>query len=288
MTTWFPPRLRATANSFCEAGSSIGAILAPPLAAWIALTYNWHLVFIVGGIAGLVIAILWIIIYRDPPPDIAKDTTGIAVPEESPAFNWNHLWSKSSLWGVLLIRFISDPLWYFCLFWLPGYLQEESGLSLSQMGWYGWIPFLAADIGAIGFSAWSDRMVKKGREPLKARKIMLTTAACLAPLCILTPYLPSAFATLLIFSLVAIACLTWLFNINVVIAESFPVKNVASVLGIAGGCGALGAVLLNYLVGQYIGNIGAERIFIGMALLHPIAVLLLWTMIKREKLTQLS
>ncbi len=284
-TVWFPPRLRATANSLCEAGSSIGAILAPPIAAWLAIKFNWHTVFIVGGVAGIVIALLWLLVYRNPPANIAKDATGSAEIKESISFSWGQLWGKRSLWGVLLIRFVSDPLWYFCLFWLPGYLQEESGLSLVQMGLFGWIPFLVADIGAIGASAWSDRMVKKGKEPLRARKIMMTSIACIAPLCILTPYLPNAFVTLAIFSLVAITCLTWLFNINVVVAESFPVRNVASVLGIAGGCGAAGAVLLNYFVGQYIGTLGAEKIFIGMAFLHPIAVLLLWTMIKKEKPT---
>ena len=148
---------------------------------------------------------------------------------------------------------------------------------------FGWIPFLVADLGAIATSAWSDRMVRKGKEPLQSRKIMLTTIAALAPLCILTPYLPSAFSTLLIFSLVAIACLSWLFTISVVIAEAFPVKNVASVLGIAGGFGAAGAVFFNYFVGEFMGTIGAEKIFIAMAFLHPIAVVILWTMVRKEK-----
>ena len=126
-------------------------------------------------------------------------------------------------------------------------------------------------------------MVRKGKAPLKARRIMLSTVAIAAPLCILTPYLTHPFATLLIFSIVAVTCLSWLFTISVVIAEAFPVKNVASVLGIAGGFGALGAVLFNYFVGQFMGKIGAEKIFIAMAFLHPIAVLILWTMVKQEK-----
>jgi len=283
VTVWFPSKLRATANSLCEAGSSIGAIIAPPIAAWLAIAFNWHTVFIVGGAAGIVIALLWIAVYKNPPQDIAQEATGNAVITESISFGWGQLWMKKSLWGVLLIRFVSDPLWYFCLFWLPGYLQEQSGLSLTQMGLFGWIPFLVADIGAIAASAWSDRMVKQGKEPLRARKVMLTCLACIAPLCVLTPYLPNAFATLAIFSLVAITCLTWLFNINVVVAEAFPIRNVASVLGIAGGFGAAGAIFLNYFVGQYIGTLGAEKIFMGMAILHPIAAVLLWTMIKKER-----
>ena len=81
----------------------------------------------------------------------------------------------------------------------------------------------------------------------------------------------------------AVACLSWLFTVSVVIAEAFPVKNVASVLGIAGGFGALGAVLFNYFVGQMMGSLGAGTIFIAMAMMHPIAVLILWTMVKKEK-----
>lgn len=202
---------------------------------------------------------------------------------EGLAFKWRQLWGTKSLWGILLIRFISDPVWYFCLFWLPGYLQEESGLSLAQVGMFGWIPFLIADLGAIGTSAWSDKLVRRGYAPLRARKIMLTTLACLAPLCALTPFLNSAAATLIVFSLVALACLSWLWTLSVVIAEVFPVKNVASVLGIAGGFGAFGAVLFNYFVGQLMGTIGTDKIFFVMAFLHPIAVLILWTIVKPAK-----
>jgi ACS family hexuronate transporter-like MFS transporter len=126
-------------------------------------------------------------------------------------------------------------------------------------------------------------MVRQGKEPLRARKIMLTSIAVLAPLCCLTAVVSSPYLTILIFALVAVACLSWLFTISVVIAEAFPVKNVASVLGIAGGCGAVGAVIFNYFVGQMIGSIGADVIFIVMAFMHPIAVLILWAMVKKEK-----
>lgn len=283
IAVWFPGKLRATANSLCVAGSSIGAIIAPPTIAWLALTYNWKVAFITMGAIGILIAILWKLVYRDPPAHIMKEATTSSSGEPTVAFEWKQLWTTKSLWGILLIRFVSDPVWYFCLFWLPGYLQEESGLTLAQVGMFGWIPFLFADVGAIGTSAWSDKLVRKGYDPLKARKVMLTRVAVLSPLCALTPYLGGAWATLAVFSIVAIACLSWLFTISVVVAEAFPVKNVASVLGIAGGFGALGAVLFNYFVGQFMGTLGAEKIFIAMAFLHPIAVLILWTMVRPEK-----
>ncbi|MBX2953130.1 MAG: MFS transporter [Leadbetterella sp.] len=281
VTVWFPGKLRATANSFCVAGSSIGAIIAPPLIAWLAITYSWKMAFVAMGITGLFIALLWKLVYREPPAGITGAEEGQA--DSTVKFRWAELWKTRSLWGVILIRFVSDPVWYFCLFWLPGYLQEESGLTLAQVGMFGWIPFLAADLGAIGTSAWSDRLVRKGMEPLRARKIMLTTVAVLAPLCAVTPYLSGPWVTILLFSLVAVACLSWLFSLSVVIAEAFPVANVASVLGIAGGFGAVGAVLFNYFVGQMMGTMGTEKIFLAMAVMHPLAVLLLWVMVRKER-----
>jgi ACS family hexuronate transporter-like MFS transporter len=283
VTVWFSGKMRATANSLCVAGSSIGAILAPPAVAWLAIHFGWHTAFIALGGIGLLIAVLWKLIYREPPAYISADAADTAVVPAAEGFTWGQLWKTKSLWGILLIRFISDPVWYFCLFWLPGYLQERSGLSLAQVGMFGWIPFLLADIGAIGTSAWSDHMVRRGQQPLRARKIMLSLIAILAPLCGLTPYLPNAAATLIIFSLVAIACLSWLFTISVVVAEAFPLKNVASVLGIAGGFGALGAVLFNYFIGKFMGTLGSDKIFMVMAFLHPVAVIILWTMIRPER-----
>lgn len=284
VTVWFSGKLRATANSLCAAGSSIGTILATYLVSHIALKYGFHAVFIFAGVVGFFIAFLWFIIYKEPPASVLKESTANEMGEVSGlSFSWGQLWRTKTLWGILLIRFVSDPVWYFCLFWLPGYLQEESGLSLKEVGMFGWIPFLVADVGAIALSAWSDRMVKKGAKPLFARRKMLSFVTLLAPLCALTPFIHHAYATVFIYCLVAMACLCWLFNVSVVIAEAFPVKNVASVLGIAGGCGALGAVLFNYFVGQMMGSLGAQTIFIAMAFMHPIAVVILWTMVRQER-----
>lgn len=283
ITIWFPGKLRATANSLCVAGSSIGAIISVPLVTWLELSFGWQMVFVIAGTMGLVIALLWILIYRDPPSHILQEATETTKITETEGFSWAKLWTTKSLWGILLIRFVTDPVWYFCLMWLPGYLRESSGLSKIEVAQYGWIPFLVADLGAIATAAWSDYLVRRGKKPLRSRQIMLTAVACLSPLCILTPYLPSAFSTIIIFSIVAITCLSWLFTISVVVAEAFPSKNVASVLGIAGGCGAMGAVIFNYFVGQMLNTVGAGKIFFVMAFLHPIGVLILWTMIRPER-----
>ena len=151
----------------------------------------------------------------------------------------------------------------------------------------GWIPFLFGAVGGVLTSAWSDKMVQRGMEPLKARKRMMTLAAIVAPLCIFTPYFNSlpgywnVAAIIAAYSLIAIMCLSWLYTICVVIAESFPVRNVASVVGITAGFGAVGGAIFNYYVGQLLSTMG-NTLFLVMGFLHWIAVIILWKMTHPE------
>jgi ACS family hexuronate transporter-like MFS transporter len=284
VTVWFPGSLRATANSVSVAGSSIGSIIAPPLVAWLAIHWNWHVAFLVPGCVGFLLVGLWWGVYRDPVGEIeALNHRSIGALKLGRVFGWGELWGRRSLWGLILCRFVSDPVWYFCLFWFPGYLQEHSGLSLAQVGKVGWIPFLAADLGGIATAMWSDRMVvRRGMEPLRARKVMLCVVAMAGPVCALVPGCSRGWEVIGIFSLVGVVCLSWLFSLSVVIAEAFPAGNVGSVLGIAGGFGAAGAIVFNNYVGRMMQSFGSGRIFLVMALLHPVAAVILWTMTRRE------
>ena len=279
VTIWFPPKMRATANSICSSGGTIGAIVATPLIAWLAVSYGWHAAFMVPGVLGLLLVIIWRVVYRDPPVEFVVEETK----EHTTGFTWPQLWRTRSLWGILLSRFVSDPVWYFCLFWLPGYLRENSGLSLAQIGMVGWIPFLAADLGGIGSSAASDRLVRRGHAPLRARKMILIGAALFAPVCALTPHFPQPIATLAIFSIVAAVCLTWLFNLGVVVADAFPAANVGSVWGIAGAFGACGGMVFNKYVGDLMGKFGSDQIFMVLAVLHPLAAIILTSTVRKEQ-----
>lgn len=285
VTLWFSGKQRATVNSLCAAGGSIGTVCAPILIAWLSTMLVWHDIFIIAGAVGIVIGLLWWVIYKEPPAEILAVTQAEnkANNTDENHFSWKQLWSTKTLWGCILIRFVSDPVWYFCLFWLPGYLQEDSGLTLTQVGWVGWIPFFVGATGGILTSAWSDKMVKNGMPSLKSRKKMMSIVALFAPICILTPYFHSPAMVLLIFSIVAVVCLSWLFTINVVIAESFPMKNVASVVGITAGFGAVGGAVFNYYVGQLIGSVGSGLLFGIMGVLHLIAIIILWKMTRPER-----
>lgn len=282
ITKWFSGKLRATANSISVAGGTIGSVIAPPLIAWLVISFSWHAAFIIPGIVGIVLALVWVFVYKEPPAGYTQDVISAeSVAGESISFSWGQLWGRKSLWGIVLIRFITDPVWYFILFWLPGYLMEESGLSLSQLGMVGWIPFMAASIGGIASSAWSDWMVRRGKPALRSRKLMLSYIAFLAPV-VLIPDQFGVAVTIIKFSILAAVALSWIFTESVLIAETFPINNVASVLGIAGGFGAFGAVVFNYLIGHYMADIGTTWFFIAMALLHPLTLFILWKMIRPE------
>lgn len=282
ITKWFSGRLRATANSISVAGGTIGSVIAPPFIAWLVISWSWKAAFIIPGLISLIVALIWFLIYKEPPKGYVQDTISSEDnSSESFAFNWGQLWGKRSLWGIILIRFITDPVWYFCLFWLPGFLQEQSGLTLSQLGMVGWIPFFLASIGGIASSAWSDWMVRRGKQALHSRKLMLSYIACLTPV-ILLPDEWGVVITLTKFSIVAAVALSWIFTESVLIAETFPINNVASVMGIAGGFGAGGAVIFNYFIGQYLSSMGTSWIYMIMAVLHPLALFLLWKMIRPE------
>ena len=304
VTLWFEKRHRATANSLCTAGGSLGTVIAPLVIAWMARFLPWHDVFIVAGLVGLVIAVAWALIYKNPPQEVLavtmapdKDEVARNNGEQQRAFTWGELWTTRSLWGVLLIRLISDPVWYFCCFWLPGYLRsmgEAQGLSqqatLDMIQYIGGLPFLFGAVGGILTSVWSDWLVRRGMPALKARKTMMILMAFVAPLCILTPYVSEWQAVsfdariglvVAIFSLIAIMCLSWLYTICVVIAEAFPVKNVASVVGITAGAGAVGGAVFNIFIGSLLATMG-NVLFAVMGVMHLVTAVILWRMVRHE------
>lgn len=301
VTLWFEKRQRATANSLCTAGGSIGTVIAPLAIAWMAQYFSWNEVFLIAGSVGMIIALMWAAIYRTPPQEVLAVTTAPDKDEEAHktqvSFSWKQLWKTQSLWGILLIRLISDPVWYFCCFWLPGYLRtmgEHQGLSqyatLNMIRYIGGLPFLFGAIGGILSSVWSDYMVRRGMPGLKARKTMMISLVCVAPLCALTPFLSDWQAIsfdarvgliVTVFSLIAIMCLSWVYTICVVIAEAFPVKNVASVVGITAGAGAIGGAIFNFFVGALLSSMG-DILFAVMGVLHLIAAVILWKMIRHE------
>jgi ACS family hexuronate transporter-like MFS transporter len=273
-TVWVPDKNRGVFMALATIGTSIGSITAVPIIAWLTIHFHWRLSFVVPGVIGLALAWLWWKWYREPKAPPSNMASVVAnVPAAKPAaLPWTTLWRQRPLWGVILVRLISDPLWYFCLFWMPGYLQESKHITIGQLGVIGWIPFLCATLGGLAFTALSDYRAKIAG--LRGRKFLVMATAVFGPLCWLIPH-TSVMPTIVLFCVIAVLCNAWLGSIAPIIAQVFPVGNVASVYGIAGAFGATGAIVFNWLIGQAATLFGMDTLFIVMGFLHPCAALVM-------------
>lgn len=304
---WFRRKERAFPHALCNIGGSVGAIIAPiVIAALMGVLDTWQHVFWLAGFIGLGIGIVWIIVYKDPSEEVLqltvkRDKESISASSEN-AFKFKDIFKTKSIWGGILVRIISDPVWYFCCFWLPGFLRsmgDGEGLSneatLAMIQWIGGLPFLFGAIGAILFCKWSDKLIANGMDSTKARKKVLVVSACFAPVIICVPFVISSgldFAArvgvvIAVFSVIAAVANGWLFIAPLTVVEQFPIKNAASVLGLCCGAGALGTVVFNQFVGS-IPEEGWAVLFIIMGFLHLISAFIICKLVHKETPPSLS
>ncbi len=270
MMTWFPKERRAFAWSLLSPCTTVGAILAPPLVAALTGWWSWHLAFIIPGIAGIALALVWWAADRNPPPLPGEAE---AAPEPP---TMREILADRRVWLLLAARALTDPVWYFHLFWLPGYLQERLGVSLPQLGWIGWIPSFVASAAVMATGRTTDFFVGRGHSPVRVRVTMFALAAAFAPVGAFTTFAPSITWALVLISLVAIVCQIWFFGQGLLVADVFPKTSAATIAGLLGAVGASGGLLLNLAAGPLIERAGYVPVFVGLACLHPLAALMLW------------
>ncbi|HEY0944970.1 MAG TPA: MFS transporter [Opitutaceae bacterium] len=270
MMTWFPKERRAFAWSLLSPCTTVGAILAPPLVATLTGWWNWHMAFILPGAAGLLLALAWWLSDRNPPT-FPGETEATLTPAPL-----REILADRRVWLLLAARALTDPVWYFHLFWLPGYLQERLGVSLPQLGWIGWIPSFVASAAVMATGRTTDIFVARGYSPVRVRVTMFALAAAFAPIGAFTTFAPSITWALVMISLVAIVCQIWFFGQGLLVADVFPKTSAATIAGLLGAVGASGGLLLNVVAGPLIERAGYIPVFVGLACLHPLAALMLW------------
>lgn len=280
MMTWFPQERRAFAWSLLSPCTTVGAILAPPLVASLTLWWNWHMAFIIPGIAGIALAVVWWAADRNPP-DFPREK-----PTDAPPPPMREILADRRVWLLLTARALTDPVWYFHLFWLPGYLQERLGVSLPQLGWIGWIPSFVASAAVMTTGRTTDFFVARGHEPVRVRVTMFAAAALFAPIGAFTTFAPSVTWALVLISIVAIVCQIWFFGQGLLVADVFPRHSAATIAGLLGAVGASGGLVMNLVAGPLIEHVGYIAVFSGLACLHPIAAIMLWR--ARPKLVSTS
>lgn len=270
----FPPTERGFAIGVYTAGAMIGATIAPPLIAFLALQYGWRAAFVITGAAGFVWLAVWLVVYRSP--------AGTEPARTKEPIRLGSILRDRSVWGLALARLIADPVWYFYLFWFPKYLADERGMGLVQVASLAWIVYLAADVGSIGGGLLSGRLIRSGVAPERSRIITMGMAAGVAPLGMLIAFNLDIGPTLALGALVAFAHLVFQVNISAAVVDRFPMRIVASVFGLIAAGSALGGFASTRIVGEIASTGSYAEVFLLMGVLHPIAWLIAWASVRRK------
>jgi len=281
---WFPSRLRATATGIFSSGSALGAILAPPVIAWLTIRFGWRYAFLIPGALGLIWLPLWWWVYRpisEHPAVRPADRKELKGPSSrTNGLSWRELLRHRVVWGLVIPRLFSDPVWYFYIFWLPDYLQRERHLSLAAIGLYGWIPFLFADFGNVFGGMISDFLVRRGIAPARARIGVLVGVGCLAPLGVLAGVAPTAATAIAVTCVVAFLTQCWSTNIATLAGDILPNSATGSVFGLMGTAGSLGGACFAQVLGYVIHTFGYPAAFGLAALMHPCAAAVVFLVLR--------
>jgi MFS transporter, ACS family, hexuronate transporter len=252
---WFPKRERAFATGIFNAGTNVGAVIAPAVVPFIALTWSWPWAFILTGAIGFLWLAIWWWAYRPPESHPSLSKAEFAYIRSDPAETvtpvpWLKLLGYRQTWAFALGKFMTDPIWWFYLYWLGKFLNEKHGLSLSNLGPPLIAIYLIADVGSVGGGWLSSFLIKSGWSINAARKTtMLVCALCVMPIVFATQ-VASLWAAVGLIGLAAAAHQGWSANIFTLASDMFPRRAVGSVVGIGGFAGAVGGMLIATAVGH--------------------------------------
>ena len=258
---WFPKKERALATGIFNSGSNVGAIIAPLTVPFIAVAWGWKWAFILTGLIGFIWLVLWLVLYQIPSKEkrlskeefeyINSDKEETAEKEAAGAkISWAKLLTYRQTWAFAIGKFLTDPVWWFYLFWLPDFLQSQYHLTLTQIAVPVAFVYMLSTIGSVGGGWLPLVMIKNGSPVFRARKMsMLVFAILVVP--ILFAQVAGSYnmwLAVLIIGLAAAAHQAWSANIFTTVSDMFPKSATASVTGIGGMFGGLGGLLLVLLV----------------------------------------
>lgn len=278
---WFPKKERALATGIFNSGTNVGALATPLLVPLIVLYWGWWEAFIITGALGFIWLVFWQIIYRKPEehPRLSKEELAyIQSDPQEPAVKipWARLFPHRQTWAFAIGKFLTDPIWWVYLFWLPDFLQKQHGLDLKTFGLPIAVIYIIADVGSIGGGWLSSRLIKMGWTINGSRKTaMLICAIAVIPIVIASTTSNLWLAVVLI-GIAAAAHQGWSANIFTIASDMFPKQAVGSVVGIGGMFGAIGGMCISPLVGYILQTTGSYvPIFIIAASAYLVALLVI-------------
>lgn len=275
----FPAAQRGVAVGIYTAGATIGATVAPPMLAALAINYGWRGAFFATGALGLLWIIPWLIFYRPAANGTAETAHPTA---EKPDWRWRDVFFCREALLLLAARTLTDPVWHFVLFWFPKYLTDVHKMPLPELGRIAWLVYLAADVGCVAGGFLSGRFIQRGLRPADARKWTMTIAAALIPCSAFVPLCEGKFAILALVSLVALAHMTWIVTLTTLAVDLFPASRLGSIFGVIAAGSGLGGMLFTNLVGRLVTYFSYSPVFVIMGCLHPLALILIWRAAARK------
>lgn len=281
---WFPKSERAFATGIFNSGTNVGALLTPLVVPWITIAYGWYWAFIITGLLGFFWVVVWWLMYDKPERHPRLSRAELAFirsdPEESDTrIPWARLLPHREAWAFALGKFLTDPVWWLYLFWIPDFLNRTHGLRLTELGPPLVAIYLIADVGSIGGGWLSSWLLKRGWTLNAARKTaMLVCAAAVLPI-MLASSVSSLWVAVGIVGLAAAAHQGWSANLFTLVSDTFPRRAVGSVVGFGGMAGAIGGMLVAKVTGyllEWTGSytpvflIAGTAYFIALAIIHAL------------------
>ena len=289
VSEWYPAKERAFVHGLVQSGAAIGAIVAPPVITALNAAYGWQPAFLVTGALGFVWLVLWLLLYHAPEthPFVTPEERALVLEDEPGSTSghtkklpWRSLFGHPQTWGLLVARFLSDSVWWFYLFWLPKYLVEKRGFSMAEMGMIAWMPYLAADVGAIGGGWLSGRLVARGWDPIRARLAVMLPFACLMPLSLFIDRTES-WVTIALICVVTFSHMAWKTNQNTLTNDVYPKALIGTASGMLAFGTGLGGTLFTWLTGFTVEWFGYGAVFMLMSVLHPISYVVTQRLVRR-------
>ena len=265
---WFPIRERAFASGLFNSGSAIGAVVAPPLVAWIVLRFGWPSAFLAVGAVGLVWLAVWCFLYYTPP-EVRKEVDAPPVPALA-------LLRDRWVWQFTISKVFSDPVWYFYIFWFPQYLKSARGFDLAAIGKFGWIPFLTADAGNLLGGWFAAALLRRGIRVERARKVSVLFFAAVMTSSIPAVLTPSVWFSVALISMATLGYTGALANMLSMPADRFPKNAVGSIWGLASMGAGFGGMVFTLVTGWVVDRYSYVPVFIGFGILPLIAAAIVW------------
>ena len=279
---WFPKKERALATGIFNSGTNIGALLTPIAVPFLTIRYGWQTAFIATGALGFIWVAAWWFLYRRPEEHRQLSKAELAIIQSDPpdaqttAIPLKKLLPYRQTWAFAIGKFLTDPIWWLYLFWLPDFFNKKFTLDLKTVGLPLVVVYLATSVGSIGGGYLSSFFIRRGWTVNAARKTaMLVCAVCVVPV-IFAPQVENLWTAVAILSLAAAAHQGWSANLFTLASDMFPRRAVGSVVGIGGMAGAVGGMLIAVAVGAILQATGSYIVIFliaGSAYLVALAII---------------